>query len=217
MQKDTEDRYQNATEMLIDLSTALKRPDDDFVKWDEAPGASYSKDNGVTWDLGAEGVLTQGTTYRLQFDVWPSQEAYDLIADLNNHLVEMTDEELEAAGVVYDEDTEKYTLTTNTHLKTTYSFDGATYSDPSTWEEKKMPLPTETIGVKKIWNNPVDRHIGDDSHLDDDENHGSVQLILLKDGEKYLYDEHSIVVAGDSPDDREWESTEPIYISCGSI
>ena len=32
MQKDPDDRYQNATEMLIDLSTALKRPDDDFVK-----------------------------------------------------------------------------------------------------------------------------------------------------------------------------------------
>lgn len=32
MQKDPEDRYQNATDMLIDLSTALKRPDDDFVK-----------------------------------------------------------------------------------------------------------------------------------------------------------------------------------------
>ena len=32
MQKEPEDRYQNATDMLIDLSTALKRPDDDFVK-----------------------------------------------------------------------------------------------------------------------------------------------------------------------------------------
>ncbi len=32
MQKDPDDRYQNATEMLIDLSTALKRPNDDFVK-----------------------------------------------------------------------------------------------------------------------------------------------------------------------------------------
>ena len=32
MEKDPEDRYQNATEMLIDLSTALKRPNDDFVK-----------------------------------------------------------------------------------------------------------------------------------------------------------------------------------------
>ena len=32
MQKDPADRYQNATEMLIDLSTALKRPDDDFVQ-----------------------------------------------------------------------------------------------------------------------------------------------------------------------------------------
>ena len=32
MQKDPMDRYQNATEMLIDLSTALKRPDENFVK-----------------------------------------------------------------------------------------------------------------------------------------------------------------------------------------
>ena len=32
MEKDPDDRYQNATEMLIDLSTALKRPNDDFVK-----------------------------------------------------------------------------------------------------------------------------------------------------------------------------------------
>ena len=35
MQKDPYDRYQNATEMLIDLSTALKRPDDDFVKFNK--------------------------------------------------------------------------------------------------------------------------------------------------------------------------------------
>ncbi len=31
MQKDPSDRYQNATDMLIDLSTSLKRPDEDFV------------------------------------------------------------------------------------------------------------------------------------------------------------------------------------------
>ena len=31
MQKDPADRYQNATDMLIDLSTSLKRPDEDFV------------------------------------------------------------------------------------------------------------------------------------------------------------------------------------------
>ena len=32
MQKDPNDRYQNATEMLDDLSRALKMPDEDFVK-----------------------------------------------------------------------------------------------------------------------------------------------------------------------------------------
>ena len=46
------------------------------------PKASY-ENNTVTWNLG-EGTLESGVTYTVSFKVWPSQEAYDLIADLNN-------------------------------------------------------------------------------------------------------------------------------------
>lgn len=47
------------------------------------PKASY-ENNTVTWNLGEEGTLKSGVTYTVSFKVWPSQEAYDLIADLKN-------------------------------------------------------------------------------------------------------------------------------------
>ena len=54
------------------------------ITWDGAPGASYSSSNGVTWNLSPAGVLADKTIYSITFDVWPSQEAYDLLANLNN-------------------------------------------------------------------------------------------------------------------------------------
>ena len=47
--------------------------------------ASYDKDSGaVTWDMGKGFQLEEGVTYMVTFRVWPSQAAYDLVADLNN-------------------------------------------------------------------------------------------------------------------------------------
>lgn len=63
---------------------------EEFTTWDGAPGASFSDDNGVTWDLSAAGTLEKDTVYRLQFTVWPSQEAYDLLADFNNNAQKLT-------------------------------------------------------------------------------------------------------------------------------
>ena len=54
--------------------------------WDEAPSAGYSSSNGVTWDLSPAGVLADGTVYSLEFTVWPTQDAYDLLANLNNNI-----------------------------------------------------------------------------------------------------------------------------------
>lgn len=196
-----------------------KGPNDtDFVEWEGAPGATYSKDNGVTWDLSTVSTLAQNTTYRIKFTVWPSQAAYDKIADLNNGVVTMTDNELTEAGIrkipVIDpetgETTYTYELNTNTHLQTTYSYNGNTYTDPSTWTQEEMPLPTETVTITKIWNNPTDWHIGDDSGE-------GVQLYLTKDGVNYLYEDNAITVAPDSENDLVWESTQAIYISCGNI
>ena len=38
----------------------------------------------VTWDLSPLGILKDGYSYEVSFVVWPNQEAYDLVADLNN-------------------------------------------------------------------------------------------------------------------------------------
>ena len=47
--------------------------------------ASYNSDTGaVTWNMGDSFQLEDGVTYMVTFEVWPSQEAYDLIAQLNN-------------------------------------------------------------------------------------------------------------------------------------
>ena len=197
--------------------------DSDFETWTDAPGASYSSDNGVTWDLSEAGVLADKTTYRLKFTVWPSQAAYDLIADLNNGLLTYGQDYTytdstgthtitgdEYTQYVKGDITNGYYMLTNTHLETTYTYNNTTYTDPNTWESEEMPLPTEKINIVKKWNNPVDSHIGDDTG-------NGVKLILTKDGENYLYGDNAIVVVPESEDDREWESTKEVYISMGSI
>ena len=58
---------------------------EDRVAWneDEAPHATYSEETGVQWDLG-DITLQNDVTYVVTFTVWPSQEAYDWVADLKN-------------------------------------------------------------------------------------------------------------------------------------
>ena len=195
-------------------ATVADPEDSDFEPWDDAPGASYSNDNGVTWDLDNVGQLEKDTTYRIKFTVWPSQEAYDLIADLNNGLKEYDDLTEKEKMQISGNKTDGYSMNTNTHLNTTYTFNGKTYTDPSGWTEEDMPLPTKTLSVEKKWNNPVDAHIGDD----DDES-PSVKLNLTKDGENYLYGDNAIIVAPpeDDPDSLTWVSSEEIYVSTGLI
>ena len=43
-----------------------------------------SKTGAVEWNMGEGFMLQEGYTYQVRFKVWPSQEAYDLLADLNN-------------------------------------------------------------------------------------------------------------------------------------
>ena len=58
--------------------------------WAGAPTATYSEEEGVQWDLGST-ILEDGVTYTLSFTVWPKQEAYDWVADLNNGIKTWTD------------------------------------------------------------------------------------------------------------------------------
>ena len=172
--------------------------------WVDAPGASYSHDNGVTWDLSSVGVLEEGVTYTVRFKVWPSQNAYDLIANLNNGLVDFDSLDQSVKDQVgrrqLADGSYFYYLLTNTHLYTTYTYDGNTYTDPIDWNIEEMQLLTRTMKVQKAWSNELD-----------DRGMNSAQLIVTKDGTDYLFDSHSVTVSHPT-----WTS-EPFYISCGLI
>ena len=43
-----------------------------------------TKVGNLDWNLSPLGVLENGATYKISFVVWPDQEAYDYVADLNN-------------------------------------------------------------------------------------------------------------------------------------
>ena len=166
------------------------------TEWQDAPAAGYTESTGVTWNLGSEGTLKGGNIYSVRFTVWPSQEAYDMIADLNNGKITMTDEKLKEAGIAKNGD--RYTLKTNTFLKTKYTFGKDNYSDDIPYHEAAMNLPTETIKVKKNWNNALDERAKD-----------GIDLKVTKDGNDYI-DKVSVNKEGD------WTSKD-IFISCGQI
>ena len=216
--------------------------------WADAPGAGYSSSNGVTWDLSDAGVLADETIYTITFDVWPSQEAYDLLANLNNHMpdyqlnklndatLEQLDVTLNGSHFVYTpgategtgswsdgtttytstaaflaainaagEDKVYYNILTNTHLYTTYEYNGQSYNDPpeNGLVSGAMLLEDQTIGIVKYWHNDLDA-----------QNAQNISLTITRDGEDYVDVEMG---APTKIGDHEWVQTPPdkIYISCG--
>ena len=178
--------------------------------WTDAPVATPSA-GGVKWDLSSVGTLTNGTVYSIEFDIWPSQEAYDLIADLNNQIIFYdfasyqaaggdlpTKEAAIAAGKVItdaqhaqiDKVTDTtYTLKTNTYLKASYKLYGHTHDDDVDFTNEAMDLPTETISVKKLWPENMLDEYGEAVYRDKDGNAqtaSEIKLTLQREGEDYL-------------------------------
>ena len=56
MQKSPNDRYASATDMLIDLSTALKRPDDDFVVFAHKPNDYQTQRISTLYDIDEKAI-----------------------------------------------------------------------------------------------------------------------------------------------------------------
>ncbi len=189
------------------------KDDTDFSVWAEAPSAIYSSDNGVTWDLGTVGTLPAGATYRIKFTVWPSQAAYDLIADLNNGIKNYDDLPADQKAAVTGSKETGYTLVTNTHLNTTYTFNNTEYSDaPEELTYGSMPLPTSTVSVIKEWpDNMIDNYgaaIYRDPITGETKTATEIELTLQRDSADYL----KITVKG-----AEGWRKDDIYISSGNM
>ncbi len=60
------------------------------TSWADAPAARYNG-SSVSWDLSSLGSLEHGVTYTVNFTVHPSQEAIDVIAQLENGTLTLAD------------------------------------------------------------------------------------------------------------------------------
>lgn len=138
--------------------------------WADAPEAEIKTIDGVktvVWDLG-DTTLKDGETATVSFTVWPSQESYDLLADLNNgkkKYSDLTDDQ--KASIVENDGV--YSLQTNTEWPTlTYStvetvtvngVPTTTVSDPITIEIRNdgpMPLDVRKLTLEKKWEDDLD-------------------------------------------------------------
>lgn len=74
----------------------------------------------VSWDLG-NAQLENGVTYTVSFKVWPSQEAYDIVADLNNEITDYKDLTADQKAQIVELEGGGYGFKTNTNAKITYT------------------------------------------------------------------------------------------------
>ena len=118
----------------------------------------------VVWNLGENYKLIPGATYSVSFTVWPTQEAYDVIADLNNGKTTWEDvqkkypDQFIRSGEGSDY---TYSLITNTEAKVKYqtveTVNGVDQT-PSAEETSdipnsnpSMPLANTKITIRKVW------------------------------------------------------------------
>ena len=131
--------------------------------YDFAPPAATNVNSEVKWDLTQVGVLVNGATYRVSFDVWPSQETYDLIADLKNGKIQYSDVDANVRKYL----SEDYVLKTNTGATLTYtdtrvpSTTTVGYTDP-----EGAPLESSEIKITKEWPNALDGRTAVDENGD---------------------------------------------------
>ena len=123
--------------------------------WTDAPEAKLV-DGAVVWDLSSKCPLENGVTYAVSFDVWPSQTAYDIIADLNNGTItedDLTEEQKAQIGGTAEGG---YYLRTNTFLNTKYTYKETDYVYTGNAGDGGMALVSSSISIKKYWENGLD-------------------------------------------------------------
>ena len=182
-----------------------------WVSWDPASEgcaeAVYNEETGaVEWNMGPGFMLEEGYTYQVRFKVWPSQEAYDLLADLNNGVKSYDSLTEEEKAQVKEPASEGGMYTLKTNGETSYTYREATKtgdtvtptgepSEPGSFPDvDPLELTTKPLKVMKQWhNNYVDSRIPTDSitlelyGVDSDgvTSHSFKEFQLTKDGGWY--------------------------------
>ena len=133
-------------------------------EWKEAnalynydPPAAVFRNSAVDWNLSSVGTLLDGVTYSVTFDVYPSQETLDDIADIKN------DPGADGAWGDLDPVIQQYldvngNLKTNTTATLSYT-DTRTGQSGSTQYVNPDPVETsavEQLAVTKAWNNELE-------------------------------------------------------------
>ena len=86
--------------------------------WTDAPLATYDN-SGVHWDLSKDKnnnalILEDGVTYTVSFTVWPTQQAYDYVTQLNDGFITLDGiPPADRSCFIYNETTGKYEVATN--------------------------------------------------------------------------------------------------------
>ncbi|MBQ6662074.1 MAG: VWA domain-containing protein, partial [Firmicutes bacterium] len=173
------------------------------VEWPDAPEAELDADGNVIWDLKSVGILDNNVTYTVTFDVWPSQETYDMIADLENGVITYS-QVPEAIQEYLIEDDGSYTLKTNKDFPTiTYKDTRVDNEERTVNYENPKPVPTavEEMDITKYWFNDIDWR-GEEQYQ------AGFTMEVLKDGDSFTPDPQTVTV---KPED--W--TDSIHIATG--
>ncbi len=164
--------YKVTDEQGNDVTDVQLKPEQRNAQFTLSPG-DPNEDGVVTWALGAEDLLLPGGTYSVSFVVWPSQEAYDLVSDLNNGMRSFASlssvEQSQVVGSGPGGDQAPFSLRTNTRQSVTYSTgkyvkdsmgnETITYGLPEQaplQTPDPMPLTDTQIHVQKTWDVSLD-------------------------------------------------------------
>lgn len=200
------------------------------TEWTDAPTISIDTETGeVTWDLG-DMELENGVTYTASFRVWPNQDAYDLVAKLNNGTISydsLTDDQKSQIHENTTDDPDFAGNTTGYSLKTNKDGTQATYDtvtvtngtpgEPTAADpvaiENPDPVPLEDVEmtIQKEWKDS-DGNALSESDLSNIE---SITLKVQADGEDFFIDSSGNTQTVTLTASGEWAAT--IHISPGLI
>ncbi|MBQ9662328.1 MAG: VWA domain-containing protein [Oscillospiraceae bacterium] len=175
--------YKGHAATVEDVTNELAAAEGDMV-WEAWTPSSegcaeavYNTTTGaVEWNMGEAFMLEDGYTYQVRFKVWPSQEAYDLLADLNNGVKSYASLSDEEKAQIKEPTTAGGMYTLKTNSETSYTYREATKSgdtvtptgepsEPGHFDDvDPLLLTTKPLRVQKQWhNNYVDSRALTDS------------------------------------------------------